>query len=83
MKPFFEPLIRRWPTVTQFAVEVGCDEKVARGWVNIDSIPATWFAAVRRAAVKRGFHDITADSLASLAERRRLAKDAAPRSEAA
>lgn len=83
MKPFFEPLIRRWPTVTSFADEVGCDEKVARQWIHNDSIPAAWFAPVRRAAVKRGMHDITTDSLSAIAERRRLAKEADRRSEAA
>lgn len=83
MKPFFEPLIRRWPTVIAFAEDVGCDEKVARAWIHSDSIPAAWFAPVRRAAVKRGFADITTDGLSALAESRRMAKDASRKAEAA
>ena len=72
----FAPIIRRWPTVVTFANEVGCPEKNAREWLRIDSIPAPWFAAVVRASVSRGFIDISADHLASLAERRRLTKSA-------
>lgn len=83
MKPFFEPIIRRWESVPRFAAEVGCDERIVRQWLIIDSIPAAWFSAVHRAAHKRGLRDITADSLASLAERRRLAKEAVAKDEAA
>lgn len=78
MKPHFEPLIRRWPTVVAFAEEVGVPERSAREWLRIDSIPASWFLAVSRAASKRGepqFQEITVNLLADRAERRRLAAD--------
>jgi hypothetical protein len=80
MKPFFAPLIRRWPTVVAFADEVGCPERSAREWVRIDSIPAAWFNAVARAAAKRPepqFQEITVELLADMAERRRLSGEAA------
>lgn len=77
MKPYFAPLIRRWPTVVAFAEEVGCPERSAREWLRIDSIPAPWFSAVARAAAKRRavkpFGEITVELLADCAERRRLA----------
>lgn len=75
MKPYFAPLIRRWPTVVAFAEEVGCPERSAREWLRIDSIPAAWFIAVATAAQRResaAFADITVEYLARLAELRRL-----------
>lgn len=82
MQKFFEPLMARWGTVTAFAAEVGCPEKNAREWKRIDSIPAPWFAAVVRAAIGRGFADITADHLATLAEARRLSMGAKRKADA-
>lgn len=80
---FFEPIIRRWDTVTAFAADVGCSEPVARQWVRGDSIPAAWFAPVARAALKRGFAEVTLESLADRAERRRLVREAQKPAEAA
>ncbi len=80
---FFEPIIRRWETVPAFADDVGCSEPVARQWIRSDSIPAAWFAPVHRAALKRGFIDITPDTLSAIAERRRLSKEGAAQAEAA
>lgn len=76
MTKLFEPIIRRWGRVVDFAEEVGCTEGAARQWIIADSIPATWFSAVSRAALKRGFLDITTDSLSSTAERKRLLREA-------
>jgi hypothetical protein len=76
---FFNPIIRRWPTLVAFATEVGCPEKTAREWLRNDSIPSTWVAAVVRAASSRGWTDISADLLAILAEQRRLNRPAKPR----
>lgn len=75
MKPYFAPIIRHWPTVVAFADEVGCPERSAREWLRIDSIPASWFVAVSRAAAMRPepqFQEITIEHLARLAELRRL-----------
>lgn len=80
MKPYFAPLIRRWPTVVVFAEEVGCPERSAREWLRIDSIPAAWFNAVALAASKRpadAFGDVTVERLADIAEARRLAAKSA------
>ena len=78
MQSFFVPVIRRWSKVVDFAADVGAPERSVREWLRNDSIPATWFAAVVRAAIARGFIDITADRLAELAERKRLSKAAPP-----
>jgi hypothetical protein len=74
---FFTPLIDRWAGLPEFAGDVGCPVKTAREWRRNDSIPAQWFAAVVRAAISRGFREITADHLAVVAERRRLHREAA------
>lgn len=76
MTKLFEPIIRRWPRVVDFAEEVGCTEGAARQWIIVDSIPAAWFLAVSRAAIGRGFLDITSESLAATAERKRLLRGA-------
>jgi hypothetical protein len=74
MVDHFAPIIRRWPKVVDFAAEVGAPERSVREWLRNDSIPATWFAAVVRASIARGYCDVTADRLSDLAERKRLAK---------
>lgn len=79
----FAPIIRRWPTVPEFARDVGCTVPAAGQWMHNDSIPAAWFAAVVRAAIKRGFNDITLDLLADRAEKRRLRREGEKAQEAA
>lgn len=69
---FFRPILKRWAKTADFAREVGAPDKAVREWLRIDSIPAAWFAAVVRAALVRGFIDITYELLASRAEARRL-----------
>lgn len=51
---------------------MGLPTKNVRRWVDSDSIPAEWFAAVVRAAEQRGFADVTPEKLLMLAEERRL-----------
>lgn len=46
--------------------------KAVRAWVNRDSIPAVWFTAIASAARSEGHGEITVETLAGLAERRRL-----------
>lgn len=75
MKRFYAPLIRLWPTVVEFASDVGCPERTAREWVRIDSVPAAWFNAIAQAAAKRpepDIREIKVELLADIAERRRL-----------
>lgn len=73
LKPHFEPVIRRWPTVVAFAMEVGCPERSAREWLRNDSIPAGWFKSVIAAAERRGgdFLEVTETDLINRAHRRR------------
>lgn len=73
---FFAPIIERFG-IAELAAAVGLPTKNVRRWVDLDSIPAEWFAAVVSAAKARGFRDITADHLARVAERRRLARSEA------
>jgi hypothetical protein len=74
----FASVISRWG-VAELAADLGLPTKNVRRWVDNDSIPAEWFAAVARAADVRGHADITVEKLAMLAEERRLrrAQDAA------
>lgn len=73
---FFKPLIEDWG-VAKLAEDLGLPTKNVRRWVDLDSIPADWFAAIARAALKRGRPEITEIYLSALAERRRLTKAAA------
>jgi hypothetical protein len=82
MNNLFSPLIRRWPTVVQFAHDVGAPERSVREWIRNDSIPASWFQAVVRAASARGEEAISLELLANLAESRRSRKEAAGRAAA-
>lgn len=68
-------VIERWG-VAELARDLGLPTKNVRRWLDFDSIPAEWFAAVARAAVRRGYHDITVDALARGAEARRLLRAA-------
>lgn len=83
MTDHFRPIIKRWPTAVELASDLGASEMNVRQWLRSDSIPAPWFASVVRAAHRRGFQDITADSLSALAERRRMARDADSRNRVA
>lgn len=67
----FRELIERWGIV-ELATDLDLPAKNIRRWVDSDSIPAEWFAAVARAAERRGFAEITAETLVDMAERRRL-----------
>lgn len=67
----FVSLIERWG-VAELAADLELPTKNVRRWVDSDSIPAEWFAAIGRAAEKRGFSDVTVTTLADLAERRRI-----------
>ena len=79
---FFTPIIDRFDGPAALAALLELPTKNVRRWVDFDSIPAEWFAAVERAAKARGFKEITVRHLAALAEERRLAR-AEPASEAA
>lgn len=68
-------LISRWGVV-ELAKDLGLPVKNVRRWIDFDSIPADWFAAIGRAAELRGFSDVTVEALAEIAEARRLAKAA-------
>lgn len=70
---FFAPIIETWG-LSRLAEDLGLPQKNVRRWVDLDSIPADWFAAISRAARKRGLPHVTEKHLAAIAEARRLAK---------
>jgi hypothetical protein len=78
---WFTPIIQRWRSeqdkygIFGLAADLGLPTKNVREWKNRDSIPADWYAAVARAAVARGFSEITVEHLAGIAEARRLARE--------
>lgn len=80
---YFKPIIQRWNPVADLARDVGCTDLVVRQWANNDSIPAAWFAPIVRAALKRGYSEITLDLLADRAEKRRLSREGQKAQEAA
>ena len=78
----FTPLIHRWG-VTELASDLGLPTKNVRRWVDLDTIPSEWFAAVARASRRRGRPSITLTELAAMAEGKRLAKAARPNEQSA
>lgn len=74
-------IIQKWG-VAELAKDLGLPAKNVRRWLDFDSIPAEWFAAVARAAVCRGYHQITVDALAQGAEARRLGRSPVRQSDA-
>lgn len=73
---FFAPIIERWG-IAEMATALGLPTKNVRRWVDLDSIPADWFAAIERAAIKADKPEVTVSHLAEVAEQRRLARSAA------
>ena len=71
----FREIIGLWPTVSAMALDVGVGERTGFSWWQRDSIPSDRFASVVRAAAKRGYVGVTADTLAIIAERRRISRD--------
>ncbi len=67
----FTAIIEAWGIGT-LAADLMLPSKNVRRWVDMNSIPADWFAAVARAAKRRGYHGITVRALAEIAEARRL-----------
>lgn len=60
-KSSIKDLMARWPSRTEFAQDVGAPPSIVHKWFSSDRIPARWQARVVRAAVSRGFSDITAE----------------------
>lgn len=78
----FQDVISAWGTVAAFAKALGVKERTAMSWWQRGSIPAPWFRAVARAAASEGGANlqwISVELLAEIAERRRLAGEAARR----
>lgn len=69
----FSAIIEAWGIGT-LAADLMLPSKNVRRWVDLDSIPAEWFAAVARAAKRRGYHGVTIRALAEIAEARRLSR---------
>jgi hypothetical protein len=69
----FANFIDTWG-LAQLAADLGLPTKNVRRWVDNDSIPAEWFAAVARASRRAGRPRTTEQQLAAIAERRRLAR---------
>ena len=73
----FAAIIELWPTIAEFAVDVGVPYERAKMWRARNSIRAEHFEAIIKAAKARGFHGVTAETLteaASAAGRNRKAK---------
>lgn len=72
---FFAPMINDWG-IAAMAADLGLPTKNVRRWVDLDSIPADWFAPIARVAAAAGREGITEAHLSALAERRRLSRTA-------
>lgn len=58
----------RWPTIAELAADIGAPLARVSKWWQRNSLPAPYMAAVLEAARRRGWSDITAELLVSLAD---------------
>lgn len=72
---WFIPTIERLGEA-KLACALGIPLKNVRRWIDLDSIPAEWFAPIARAALALGQPDISVEFLADQAEARRLHRSA-------
>ena len=70
---FFAPLIEKWGPA-ELATDLGLPTKNVRRWIDNDSIPAEWFAAIARCAADKKLKGIDERTLAALAEARRIGR---------
>lgn len=70
-------IIGLWPTVIEFAADVGVPETNSRAWKARNSIPPRKWNAVVMAAAARGFRGVNIQLLADLAERADIRSEAA------
>lgn len=69
----YDAIIDMWPTLVEFAADVGVPERRVRGWRHRDSIPGQYWQAIVDAAKKRGHRHVTLDVLAKAAIKERVA----------
>jgi predicted GIY-YIG superfamily endonuclease len=62
----FRPIIAKWPTLTDFAKDVGITLNNAVAIRRRDSIPTRRLLAVAKAAEKRGFGTVTLNALVTI-----------------
>lgn len=63
----FSQLIEEWPTVAEFARDVGQNVEAAKKWKQRNSIPASNWIAVVEAAGSRGIN-ISIEQLAAMSQ---------------
>lgn len=67
----FREIIGRWPSRSAFGDDVGAKPGTVRMWHTRDFIPPEFWAAAVRAAASRQIDGVTAETMATLAARRR------------
>ena len=75
----FGAIIDLWPTLTEFALDVGEEREAVKGWHIRESIPGHAFKAVVAAAERRGYPGVTLQVLADAAAASKAARRAAKR----
>lgn len=73
MPDSFRSVISRWPSLADFADDIGVVENTAKQMKKRDSIPHVYWACVVTGAKQRGLKGVTLEALAQLADRRRRA----------
>lgn len=66
----FVAVIELWPSIGDFAREVGVSYGLAKQWRMRNSIPAAHWQRVIGAAQERGFEGVTAERLTEIAQLR-------------
>lgn len=71
----FHSIIKAWPSLSEFAADVGVEYGTAKQWCRRNSIPPVHWLTVCEAAQARGMEDITVESLAAIAARSRATNE--------
>jgi hypothetical protein len=66
-------IIDLWPSVGEFAEEMGVNHRTARSWKQRISIPSHYWARLISCALVKGFNSVTPDALTCSAAERRAA----------
>lgn len=67
----FKQIIKEWPTLAEFATDIGVIPNHAKQMRTRDSIPPSYWKRVAAAAEVRRFPDITVETMANIAENKR------------
>lgn len=62
----FVDIINLWDTCVELGNEVGATGLTVRAWKRRNNIPSKWWSKIEKAAVKKGYSQVSIEILASI-----------------